>query len=74
MHDNIVPFVIESTGRFGKEANKFIDKICQLHQADLTHSDIIQKARWKFMHSVSNILVTAIGCVARSARRVEASA
>jgi hypothetical protein len=74
VHDNIVPFVIESTGRFGKEANKFIDKICQLVQADLTHSDIIQKARWKFMHSVSNILVTAIGCVARSARRVEAGA
>ena len=65
---NFVPFVLESTGRFGKAASKFIDKICKLDKLDLALDESIRSARWRFLHSVSNILVTADAHAARLSR------
>lgn len=73
-YDKFVPFVIESTGRFGQEAMAFIDKICKLDKLDLALDDSIRQARWNFLHSVSNILVTANARVARHCRCEDARA
>ena len=73
MFGHFVPFAIESTGRFGKSASQFIDRICKLDKLDLEQCDTIQFARRDFMHSVSNILVTANAHVARRCRNAEAA-
>jgi hypothetical protein len=73
MFEHFVPFTLESTGRFGRSATKFIDRVCKLDKLDLANSDIIRAARWRFLQSVSNILVTSNAIVARLSRHEEAA-
>ena len=74
MLEKFVPFVLESTGRFGHSASSFIDKICKLDKLDLAYDDAIRSARWRFLQSVSNILVITSAQVARLSRYGEAAA
>jgi hypothetical protein len=73
MFEHFVPFALESTGRFGTSATKFVDRVCKLDKLDLAQSDVIRAARWRFLQSVSNILVTSNAIVARLSRHEEAA-
>jgi hypothetical protein len=64
MFQYFVPFALESTGRMGKSAIKFLDRLCKLDKMDLEFSESIRVARQRFLHSVSNILVTTSAWVA----------
>ena len=72
--EHFVPFVLESTGRFGTSAMNFIDRICKLDKLDLEYSESTRLARQSFIHSVSNILVSTDAIIARLTRNREAAA
>jgi hypothetical protein len=72
--EHFVPFVLESTGRFGTSAKNFIDRICKLDKMDLEYSESTRLARQSFVHSVSNILVSTDAIIARLTRNREAAA
>jgi hypothetical protein len=73
MFQYFVPFALESTGRMGKSAIKFLDRLCKLDKMDLEFSESVRVARQRFLHSVSNILVATSAHVARLTRHREAA-
>ena len=48
----VVPFVVETTGRFGNRALAFVDELCDLNYADVQPNRKVAKARRFFVRRV----------------------
>ena len=69
MANKFVPFVMESTGRIGKKAAIFLDKICSIDRLDFDACEIVKLERKRFINTVNHILVNTNANVARLCRR-----